>query len=266
MLASAVELLASGSELHCTVLHICQLDLLGIADYIVFVDRICNVCAKPQLPSLQDFLCPEAGFGVFKRYPDPADCRAYYVCVSGTATRSVCPTGKSHFYKHSIPIIFLQTPPPNLTFRGGLQPCLCVLRPGVQPAKGPLQQPADLGGQEQVTVTSRVETGRCTLSLSTSSLAPTIKIPKTRTRTSGRKPTVNRATPIKRVTATKNRPEQPSNKKIDESVGELEESDGRAPLDCVSCRVSGLQAQGPALPVRLQVAAVRLTWPWLLFV
>ena len=25
--------------------HICQLDLLGIADYIVFANRICNVCA-----------------------------------------------------------------------------------------------------------------------------------------------------------------------------------------------------------------------------
>ena len=25
--------------------HICQFDLLGIADYIVFVNRICNVCA-----------------------------------------------------------------------------------------------------------------------------------------------------------------------------------------------------------------------------
>ena len=25
--------------------HICQLDLLGIADYIVFVSEICNVCA-----------------------------------------------------------------------------------------------------------------------------------------------------------------------------------------------------------------------------
>ena len=34
-----VELLAFGS-------HICQFDLLGIADRIVFVDRICNVCAK----------------------------------------------------------------------------------------------------------------------------------------------------------------------------------------------------------------------------
>ena len=32
--------------LHCTGLHICQLDLLGISDYIVFVDRICNVCAN----------------------------------------------------------------------------------------------------------------------------------------------------------------------------------------------------------------------------
>ena len=46
MLTSAVELLASGSELHCTSSHICQLDLLGNADYIVFVDRICNVCAN----------------------------------------------------------------------------------------------------------------------------------------------------------------------------------------------------------------------------
>ena len=36
MLASALELLASGSELHCTGLHIGQLDLLDIADYIVF--------------------------------------------------------------------------------------------------------------------------------------------------------------------------------------------------------------------------------------
>ena len=45
MLASPVEVLAVGSELHGIGLHICQLDLLGIADYIVFVDRICNVCA-----------------------------------------------------------------------------------------------------------------------------------------------------------------------------------------------------------------------------
>ena len=29
-----------------TGLHIFQLDLLGIADYIVFVSEICNVCAK----------------------------------------------------------------------------------------------------------------------------------------------------------------------------------------------------------------------------
>ena len=29
-----------------TGLHIGQLDLLGIADYIVFVNRISNVCAK----------------------------------------------------------------------------------------------------------------------------------------------------------------------------------------------------------------------------
>ena len=26
--------------------HICPLDLLGIANYIVFVNRICNVCAN----------------------------------------------------------------------------------------------------------------------------------------------------------------------------------------------------------------------------
>ena len=32
--------------------HICQFDLLGIADYIVFVDRICNVCAN--LPTCLD--------------------------------------------------------------------------------------------------------------------------------------------------------------------------------------------------------------------
>ena len=47
------KIIASGSELHCTGLPICQLDLLGIADYIVFVNRNCNVysnkvnhCAK----------------------------------------------------------------------------------------------------------------------------------------------------------------------------------------------------------------------------
>ena len=45
MLGSAVELLASDSELHCTGLHICQLVLLGFANYIAFVDRICSVCA-----------------------------------------------------------------------------------------------------------------------------------------------------------------------------------------------------------------------------
>ena len=39
------KLIDSGSELHCTGLPICQLDLLGIGDYIVFVDRICSVCA-----------------------------------------------------------------------------------------------------------------------------------------------------------------------------------------------------------------------------
>ena len=26
--------------------HICQLDLLGITDYIVFVNKICNICAR----------------------------------------------------------------------------------------------------------------------------------------------------------------------------------------------------------------------------
>ena len=31
-----LDLRAGGEELHCTGLHICQLDLLGIADYIVF--------------------------------------------------------------------------------------------------------------------------------------------------------------------------------------------------------------------------------------
>ena len=36
MLASAMELLASGLELHSTGSHIFELDLLGIADYIVF--------------------------------------------------------------------------------------------------------------------------------------------------------------------------------------------------------------------------------------
>ena len=41
-----VWLLASGSKLQCTALHICQLDLLGIAEYIALVIRICNVCAK----------------------------------------------------------------------------------------------------------------------------------------------------------------------------------------------------------------------------
>ena len=45
MLASAVELLASGSKLHCTGSHICQLDILDIADFLVLVDRIWNVCA-----------------------------------------------------------------------------------------------------------------------------------------------------------------------------------------------------------------------------
>ena len=38
---------STGSKLHCTGSHICQLDLFGIADYIVFIDRICNVCANP---------------------------------------------------------------------------------------------------------------------------------------------------------------------------------------------------------------------------
>ena len=46
MLASAVELLASGSELHCIGSHIYQLDLLSMADYIVLVNRIGNVCAS----------------------------------------------------------------------------------------------------------------------------------------------------------------------------------------------------------------------------
>ena len=45
MRASAVKLLASGLKLHGTDSHICQFDLLGIADYIVFVDRICHVFA-----------------------------------------------------------------------------------------------------------------------------------------------------------------------------------------------------------------------------
>ena len=42
----------------------------------------------------QDFLCPESGFGEYLRYPDPADCRAYYVCVQGAASRSICPAGQ----------------------------------------------------------------------------------------------------------------------------------------------------------------------------
>ena len=52
MLASALELLASVSELHCTGSHICHLDWLGMVDYIVFVSEICNVCANlPQVKS-----------------------------------------------------------------------------------------------------------------------------------------------------------------------------------------------------------------------
>ena len=38
MLARAVELLADS--------HICQLNMLAIAEYIVFIDRICNVWAS----------------------------------------------------------------------------------------------------------------------------------------------------------------------------------------------------------------------------
>ena len=37
----------SGSELHCTGLYICQLDFLGIANLIVFINRICNICVIP---------------------------------------------------------------------------------------------------------------------------------------------------------------------------------------------------------------------------
>ena len=36
MRASTVELQAKGEELHCTGVHICQLDLQGIADYRSF--------------------------------------------------------------------------------------------------------------------------------------------------------------------------------------------------------------------------------------
>ena len=54
MLASIMELLASGSELHFTGSDVCQFDLLGIADYIVFVDRICNDCAKLAAIKIRD--------------------------------------------------------------------------------------------------------------------------------------------------------------------------------------------------------------------
>ena len=45
MLASALELLASGSELHCTGLRICQMNFIGLADYIAFVSDIAT-CAN----------------------------------------------------------------------------------------------------------------------------------------------------------------------------------------------------------------------------
>ena len=51
MLASAVELLASGSELHCTGSHICQLELLGIADYIVFLIGFATFVSNTVRPS-----------------------------------------------------------------------------------------------------------------------------------------------------------------------------------------------------------------------
>ena len=89
----------------------------------------------------QDFLCPESGFGEYLRYPDPADCRAYYVCVQGSASRSICPAGQA-FHPISVACKEEQSLPAGLC------------------APGKLWEDRN----------------------STGSGAPTIKIPKTRTR------------------------------------------------------------------------------------
>lgn len=67
----------------------------------------------------QDFLCPESGFGEYLRYPDPADCRAYYVCVRGAATRSVCPAGQA-FHPVAVACVLEPEVPEGLCLAGQL--------------------------------------------------------------------------------------------------------------------------------------------------
>ena len=67
----------------------------------------------------EDFLCPESGFGEYLRYPDPADCRAYYVCVQGSASRSICPAGQA-FHPTSVACSEEDNLPPGLCAPGKL--------------------------------------------------------------------------------------------------------------------------------------------------
>ena len=40
-----------------------------------------------------EFSCPAAGPGEHLRYPDPAHCGRYYVCIAGAAQQHHCPPG-----------------------------------------------------------------------------------------------------------------------------------------------------------------------------
>ena len=85
MLASAVELLASGSELHCTGSHICQLDLLAIADYIIFsiwfatfvpiCCVLCPICCELKFPYVwPNMFCPNPPGPTGGSFWSPGDC------------------------------------------------------------------------------------------------------------------------------------------------------------------------------------------------
>jgi len=143
----------------------------------------------------QDFLCPESGFGEYLRYPDPADCRAYYVCVQGAASRSICPAGQA-FHPTSVACSEEQSLPAGLC------------------APGKLWEDRN----------------------STGSGAPTIKIPKTRTRNPVRKPTRNRVKePFQNFPAGGQRETEEGNQ-LGSFLSSSDGEDGRVALECVSCR------------------------------
>jgi len=148
----------------------------------------------------EDFLCPESGFGEYLRYPDPADCRAYYVCVQGSASRSICPAGQA-FHPTSV----------ACSEEDNLPPGLC--------APGKLWEDRN----------------------STGSGAPTITIPKTRTRQPVRRPSRTRGKqPFRNFPATDELEplEEKRENDLESSLPSLDAGDGRVSLACVSCRQS----------------------------